>query len=623
MHVVATAGHVDHGKSTLVRALTGMEPDRFAEEQRRGMTIDLGFAWTELPTGQTVAFVDVPGHERFVPTMLAGVGPVPAALMVVAADEGWMPQSAEHLDALDALGVRHGLLVITRSDLMEPELALEDAREHLVGTSMADVDAVCVSAVTGAGLPELRGALGGLVDSLPAPEPRADVRLWIDRAFTIRGAGTVVTGTLTEGTIRVDDELELVTGDAGRPLRCTVRALQCLGEPEQRVAAVARVAVNLRGVPLERLHRGDALVTPGRWRATDVVDVRLGSTPGPARIVEAAGAARTAGAAGVAGAVGAVGVAELPTHAVLHLGAAAVTARVRPLGADTARLTLERALPLRIGDRAVLRDPGARRIPCGLTVLDTLPDELRRRGAAAARAQVLETLDGVPDGAAELARRGMIRHSELLAMGAKPPSTAARRGDWLLDRGAISALAARLARVVADHAVEHPLEDGLPLEAARRAVGLPEVRLLEVLLADPAAATVTTRDGRVHHGLTRTELPAALRPAVDTLRAQLDVDPFAAPEAHHLSGLGLGPKQLAAAARAGELLRVGDGVWLLPGAPQRAARVLATLPRRFTLSDARQALRTSRRVAVPLMELLAREGVTRRHEDGTHELLHG
>jgi selenocysteine-specific elongation factor len=148
MQVIATAGHVDHGKSTLVRALTGMEPDRWAEERRRGMTIDLGFAWTELPGGGTVAFVDVPGHERFVDTMLAGVGPVPAVMFVVAADEGWMPQSAEHLDALTALGTRHGLLVVTRSDLMEPELALEEAQEHLAASALGRLPSVCVSAAT-------------------------------------------------------------------------------------------------------------------------------------------------------------------------------------------------------------------------------------------------------------------------------------------------------------------------------------------------------------------------------------------------------------------------------------------------------------------------------------------
>src|SRR5690349_16957815 len=207
MYVVATAGHVDHGKSTLVRALTGMEPDRWAEERRRGLTIDLGFAWTELRPGATVAFVDVPGHERFVPNMLAGVGPVPAALFVVAADEGWMPQSAEHLAALHALDVRYGLCVITRSDLADPEPAMRQARAEIARTSLGDVEAVAVSAPSRAGLPELKAALERLVTRLPQPDAAAPVRLWIDRCFSIRGSGTVVTGTLSAGRLAVGDEL--------------------------------------------------------------------------------------------------------------------------------------------------------------------------------------------------------------------------------------------------------------------------------------------------------------------------------------------------------------------------------------------------------------------------------
>src|SRR5882672_6734678 len=203
MQVIATAGHVDHGKSALVRALTGMEPDRWAEERRRGLTIDLGFAWTKLPGGEQLAFVDVPGHERFVPNMLAGLGPVPAVMFVVAADGGWMPQSAEHLAAVDALGVRHGLLVITRSDLADPAPATRQARAEIARTSLGAVEAVPVSAVTGEGLDDLRAALFRLAAALAEPVPAvgAPIRLWIDRSFTIRGAGTVVTGTLPAGTV--------------------------------------------------------------------------------------------------------------------------------------------------------------------------------------------------------------------------------------------------------------------------------------------------------------------------------------------------------------------------------------------------------------------------------------
>ncbi|MGW2732564.1 GTP-binding protein, partial [Streptomyces sp. NPDC001494] len=338
MHVLATAGHVDHGKSTLLRALTGMEPDRYEEERRRGLTLDLGFVWTRLePGGEDLAFVDVPGHERFVATMLAGAGPVPAVLFVVAADQGWQPQSQEHLAILDALGVRHAVLAVTRGDLVDPEPVRADAVERLAATSLGKVPSVAVSAVTGAGLDELRAELARLTAGLPAPDTGADVRLWLDRAFTVRGHGTVVTGTLGAGTLRVGDRL--VTGD-GDVLR--VRGLQTLHEQRTEAGAVARVAVNVHGPETGALRRGQALLTPDRWLATGTADVRVTGEP----------------------------VRDLPRSVTLHIGTAAVPVTVRPLGEDTTRLTLRRALPLRIGDRAVLREPGGSRTPCGVTVLD-------------------------------------------------------------------------------------------------------------------------------------------------------------------------------------------------------------------------------------------------------------
>ena len=299
MHVVATAGHVDHGKSTLVRALTGMEPDRFAEERRRGMTIDLGYAWTSL-AGESLAFVDVPGHERFIANMLAGLGPAPAVLFVVAADEGWRRQSAEHLAAVNALGLEHGLLVVTRSDLADPADAAAEARTRIAESSLGDVPVVAVSATTGQGLPELRVALRRLVDGLPPPRQDGRVRLWVDRSFTIRGAGTVVTGTLGSGMLAVGDQLQL--GD--RMVR--VRGLQSLGEDQERVGAVARVAVNLRDVEVDQIGRGDALLTPDTWRTTASLDVSCSGYAGD--------------------------LSDLPAELVVHLGTAAVPVRVRPLG---------------------------------------------------------------------------------------------------------------------------------------------------------------------------------------------------------------------------------------------------------------------------------------------------
>jgi len=600
MHVVATAGHVDHGKSTLVRALTGMEPDRWAQERRRGMTIDLGFAWTRLPGGAEVAFVDVPGHERFVPNMLAGVGPVPAVVLVVAADGGWMPQTAEHVAALDALGVSHALLAVTRSDLADPGPTIRSVTEHLRGTSLAGLAAVAVSGATGLGLDELRSRLAELVAGLPAPDVDAPVRLWVDRSFSIRGSGTVVTGTLRAGTLRVGDELSL----NGRSVH--VRGLQALGVPQESVAAVARVAVNLRNVDKDDVRRGDALLTPGRWTSTGSIDVRVDSADGTD--LDAA-----------------------PTELVLHLGSAAVPARVRPLRAAAggaqagqfARLTLGAALPLGARDTALLRDPGGHRLVGRVTVLDTDPPPLTRRGAAAARAAELATLGAAGTESAEAAgarllrRRRLIRAAEFRGLGAAPPADAVRAGDWLLDAGHAAQLSERLRAHVGEHRATGSLEAGPPVEEARAALGLPDRTVLLALVTAP----LTVRDGRIVDRDAPPPLPAPVTAALGALARDLADHPFRAPEAGRLTALGLGPRELAAAERAGALLRLADNVVLLPGADERAARVLARLDQPFTTSQARQALDTSRRVVLPLLALLDRRLLTRRLPDDRREVL--
>jgi selenocysteine-specific elongation factor len=586
---VATAGHVDHGKSTLVRALTGMEPDRLAEERRRGLTIDLGFAWTRLASGTDLAFVDVPGHERFVTTMLAGAGPVPAVLMVVAADEGWMPQSAEHLDALDALGVEHGLLAVTRCDLLDPEPAREDAVTEIAGSSLGAVAVVEVCAPRGEGLDALRTALDRLVAAVPDPDPDADVRLWVDRAFSIRGAGTVVTGTLGAGTVRVGDELEL------RGRRVHVRGLQSLGDPVERASGVARIAVNLRGIPREAVTRGDALLTPDAWLTPAEVDVALrgvrGADPGP-----------------------------LPREVMLHVGSAAVAVQVRPLGPGFVRLRPERPLPLRIGDRAVLRDPGRRAVVAGVTVLDVRPPALRRRGAAARRAEELAE-PGVGTAAGELHRRGMVRAADLVAMGVPPAEVealepAVRADGWLISSARAAAAVSVVAEGVRAHDAADPLDPGLTIEAARRAADLPTPGLVAAALG---TSELELSEGRVHLRQAR-ELPERVRGALEAVRADLAADPFRAPEADRLAELGLGTRELAALVRAGELIAIADGVVLLPDAPDRAVDLLRGLGPTFTLSEARQALGTTRRVAVPLLERLARTGRTIRADELTHRL---
>jgi selenocysteine-specific elongation factor len=580
MEVIATAGHVDHGKSALVRALTGMEPDRWAEERRRGLTIDLGFAWTTLPSGRRLAVVDVPGHERFLGNMLAGVGPVPAALVVVAADDGWSAQTAEHVAVLDSLGVRHALLAVTKADLADPAPVLADARTRLAKTSMGAGTAVAVSAPTGAGVPELRAALDQLLAGLPAADPAAPVRLWIDRAFTIRGAGTVVTGTLAAGTVAGGDRLEL----DGREV--AVRGVQSLGEPVERAVATARVALNLRGVAVEDLSRGDALLTPGAFRRTELVDVTLAGAPEG----------------------------RLPAESVVHIGSATVGARLRRLDGPVVRLRLATALPLRIGDRLLLRDPGTRRV-VGADVRDVDPPELRRRGAARGRAAELAAQPPGPAGAAaDLARRRAVRAEDFAAMGWPVPADAFRAGPWLLAGGLPDELAARVPGLVANYRRAHPLEPGPPVEVVRRALDLPDADLVAAVVRTP----LVLREGRVVDGAAG--LPPAVQRAVDDIRTRLSADPFAAPEAGELAAAGLGVRELAAAVRSGRLVRIADGVYLAPGIEQEARARLAALGQPFTLSQARQAWGTSRRVAVPLAEWLDARGVTVRLPDNTRRL---
>ncbi len=580
MQVIATAGHVDHGKSTLVRALTGMEPDRWAEERRRGMTIDLGYAWTRLDSGQQIAFVDVPGHERFTTNMLAGVGSVPAVMLVVAADDGWCAQTDEHVRALHALGVQHGILAVTRSDLADPAAAIEQAREELATTTLADIPAVSVSGATGAGLDALRSALDHLAQRLPPAHLDAPVRLWVDRSFTIRGSGTVVTGTLATGTIRRGDTLEL--GDT----HVTVRGLQQLGEAADEVGATARVAVNLRGVPHEAVRRGDVLLTPAAWRRTAVVDVRVDCV-------------------------------EVPTHVVVHIGAAAIPARVRRIGSGPyptlIRLLLGSELPLRVGDRLLLRDPGQRRIVGGATVLDPAPPSLNRRGAARARAESLAAETGSPEFPAEMTRRGAAPRSLLQTIGiAIPeplPASVIAAGRWLVDETVWERWRGQLVEAV--RAAPAALVDsGRSHVDLSRALHLPDTEVFPALLA--ATPEVADDRGKVRLRGTGPALRPDLDAAVSRLAQVLRDQPFSAPEQAQLVALGFGRRELGAAAAAGAILLLPGDIVLLPAAPGEAALVLGALDQPFTLSAARQALGTTRRVAVPLLEHLDRIGVTER-----------
>jgi selenocysteine-specific elongation factor len=592
--VVATAGHVDHGKSSLVRALTGTDPDRLAEEQVRGLTIDLGFAFSVVgadpaaPAHQ-VAFVDVPGHVRFLKNMLAGVGGVDAAVLVVAATEGWMPQSEEHLRILDLLGVEHGMVVISKADLVDDEtveLAGLEAADHLAGTVLAGCPVVACDSLSGRGLDDVVRTLSAVLDAAPAAADRGRPRLWIDRVFAARGAGTVVTGTLTGGSIAVDDELIVLPGRR----RVRVRGLESGHARLVRARPGCRLAANLVGVDHGELRRGDALVAPGQWHQATVVDVGLTLLAGD----------------------------PLPRRGRLkaHVGSGELDAVVRLLDDDArfARVHLDRGVPLAPGDRLVLRDPGRRATVGGAVVLDV--DPVGRASAAPARLALdlgprllaarpwlavddLVTLAGTdPVGAERLA-------DQLVAAGA-----ARRVGDHLAAPAALDALVGRARATVVEHHRAHPLEPGVELGGlATRLRADPD----HVDAAVAAAADLVVEHGRVRHRDHRVD--TAHDPEAQRFLAALAAQPFAPPSAKEL---GIRVELVRALVREGSIVDLGGGIHFTADAWADArARLVAALAERgsVTVSSARDVLGSSRKYVLEVLAKLDAEGVTRRRGD--------
>ena len=593
MYVVATAGHVDHGKSTLARTLTGMDPDRWEEEKRRGLTIDLGFVWTHLPSGADVAFVDVPGHERFLGNMLAGLGPAPVVLFVVAADEGWQAQSTDHRDAIAALGISHGVVALTRSDRADDQRRQEvrgEVGRQLAGTALADAAIIEVSAKTGEGIEKLRAELDTVLAAAPAPDAEQRVRLWVDRSFSVKGAGTVVTGTLGAGSIAVGDRLDLLSG--GELVPVEVRGLHSENTAVVSAQPVTRVAVNLRGVEAEAISRGDSLLSPSTWRVTQEFDVRRVSGESLDGIAQ-----------------------EL----IAHTGTAGVEARVRPLSGDFARIRLSAPLALQLGDRFVLRGPGARHVLAGVEIVDLVPPALRRRGAAARRAEELAQLEDYRNPAQSLRRRGYALLSELEQDGyetSAPPAGVIAFNKWWITARQVGQWKQALNDAVQEHMAAKPLSVGLPRGAARDVLGVEEDSLLNLAVA---AAKLESAEGVIRLPGAAVNLGEA-EAGVAELERRLKREPFAAPEAADLRELGLGNKELAAAERAGRLLRLKDGVVLLPAAVAEARTRLQEIEQPFSTSQARQALCTTRRVAIPLLEQLDAKGITRRLDGSLREL---
>ena len=560
-HVVATAGHVDHGKSTLVRALTGIDPDRFAEEKARGLTIDLGFAWASLPSGRGVAFVDVPGHVRFLKNMLAGVGAVDACLFVVAATEAWKPQSEEHLRILELLGIGHGLVALTKVAVVDDdhrELARMDVADHLAGTFLEGADMVEVDALEGHGLDELRLALDRLLATTPTATDAGRPRLWVDRSFAAKGSGTVVTGTLTGGRLTVDDELTLVPGS--RPVR--VRALQSHQESLREVGPGRRVAVNLVGVAHDDVERGHALVRARQWHLTRRVDASLSVLASLDHEVSRRGAY-----------VAYLGSGEHPVRLRVLGGSA-----LEPGGSGFVRLHLADALPLVPGDRFVLRETGRSETVGGGEVLDVDPL------LPAARARPDRSVARV------VAERGWVEVDvlERLTGVARP----ADLGPWVVDSSALEAVRTSVAAAI---------DAAGPLG-------------LDVAGLDPRqrAVLATIEDVEVDAGRARRRAavdPLADHPYVAALEAAL----FAPPPPS-----GVDRQELRELVRRGLVLE-SEGTHFAPTALDAAgvavARLLSENPEGVTVAQIRDALGTSRKFLLPLLTLLDGRGITRRRGD--------
>jgi selenocysteine-specific elongation factor len=602
--VVATAGHVDHGKSSLIQRLTGTDPDRLEEEKRRGLTIDLGFAWCILPSGREIGFVDVPGHERFVRTMLAGVGPVRLILFVVAADEGWRRQSEEHLAIVDVLGVDGAVVALTKCDLVDADrltAARAEVWQRVRGTALEAAPVIACSSASGEGVTELVEALDAMVSSAPPATGTGRSRLFVDRVFSISGAGTVVTGTLVGAGLAVGDEIEVLPSG----LRARIRGLQTHKRRIESAIPGSRVAVNLAGVERVRIERGNVLARPGEWRPTAILEARIQPVRGLSHPITARGAF------------------------TFHAGAAERGARLRlyrdgslPPEGSFARIRLSAPIVLDVHDRFVLRESGRRETVAGGIVLDPAPprrpgsdvEERLGRRERAARADLPALL---------LRERGAVREVDVAILtgpGAVEGSEAAGRW-WIAERVREGVRRAVLERLGKFHRTA-PAAEGADAAEMRSAVledlrglGAPGDRdLADVLLAG------LVREGEIVRTGPTIRL-ASHRGAVTDAEVELVVAAVAdgeptPPTIPDLVRAGFARETIDAALRLGALVRISPDLVLTPAFVARAIDAVREAgPAGVTVSSIRQRLGTSRRYAVPLLEHLDRTGQTRRSGD--------
>jgi selenocysteine-specific elongation factor len=624
VRVISTAGHVDHGKSTLVQALTGINPDRLKEEQEREMTIDLGFAWLTLPSGESVGVVDVPGHIDFIENMLAGVGGVDAALLVIAADEGVMLQTREHLAILDLLKVNSGVVALTKSDLVDAEwleLVSADVSTTLDGTCLAGAPIIPVSARTGAGIPQLRAELDRVLAACPPRPDRGRPRLSVDRVFTVAGFGTVVTGTLVDGSLSLGQEVVLLP----RELTARVRGLQTHKQKVERAVPGSRVAVNLSGVDLADVRRGDTLTIPGWLTPTLLVDTRLqllADAPRPLR--------------------------HNSEVKIFH-GAAEVTAQTRLLGDDQiipgaegwVQFRLAEPLTLVKGDRFIVRLPSPSLTLGGGMVVDAHPSHRHRRFKPQVVAHLetlargspsdilLQSLDaagpmtisallktaGMAFDAATALLDQMAAAGDVLALGGA--SGHLQPNQSIISRGTWSALSSRIAHELATYHQAFPLRAGMPREELKSKLGLSPKSFNEVVALASASGLLVESAAFVRAPDFAVMFMPDQQHGVDALLARFQNAPYAPPSVKEAEA-ALGVDVLAALLEQGKLVKLSDEVLFLPQTyATMVERVRQYIQKNgdITVAQVRDLFDTSRKYALALLEHLDAKGVTKRIED--------
>lgn len=612
MHVIGTAGHVDHGKSTLTYALTGINPDRLTEEQERQMTIDIGFAWLDLPNGERVGIVDVPGHRDFIENMLAGVGGIDAALLVIAADEGVMPQTREHLAILDLLAIPTGLIALTKIDLVpDPdwlELVQLDIIEAVHGTVLDGQPIIPVSARTGEGLDDLVRALTELLAQHP---PRPDLgkpRLPIDRVFTISGFGVVVTGTLLDGSLSVGQEVEIQPAN----VRARVRGMQSHEESIEHASPGRRLAVNLRGVDKAALKRGDVLGLPDAWQPTVLLDAWLRYLPDAQRPL------------------------EHNDRVKFFVGAAEVMGTVRMLDKERALPGEEAWVQLRLdapvvaarGDRFILRRPSPGETIGGGMILDTAPGQRwkRFRPDVIARLQALHEGDPVRVALVNLAGQGrpvLVQDSGLNAAQLQAAVEAGqvhllRQGQWVIHASSWERLRQRVTQILERFHRAEPLRPAMPRDALRGQLSLePEVfeAVLEALTAE--GAVFVAAGGTVRLPGHQVRYTAAQQEAIQRLLREFERAPHTPPTVTQAREI-VADEILTSLIEQGVLMRISDDVLLTPDVLREwiaFARQTLEQGGLLTVAVLRDRFQTTRRYALDFLERLDALGITRRQGD--------